>query len=249
MEEKKKNTSPILIVCLVLLCVAMLLVGWWLGNKFYDKENSEEEPSENLTGEKIDFPQATDVNVVIGDFYEILTFDQLKTNFKNLEKNVNGNTLVFNCEEFDESEPSCAKITLTINNEFEYVEEVPYGLGVYDNIVLYKVSNYYVVYTKVNEGGCDWNKLSIYKDNVEVYKSSLPIKSHYELKDNDINGETNIYLKPSIVNNVLHYVEQVDVNVEGNIYGNLRYNTIDLSKPEIEVNLSKQFKGYFKTCN
>lgn len=39
MEEKKKNTSPILIVCLVLLCVAMLLVGWWLGNKFYDKEN------------------------------------------------------------------------------------------------------------------------------------------------------------------------------------------------------------------
>lgn len=39
MEEKKKNTSPILIVCLILLCVAMLLVGWWLGNKFYDKEN------------------------------------------------------------------------------------------------------------------------------------------------------------------------------------------------------------------
>lgn len=244
--ENKKKASPLLIAGLVLLCLCFFVVCFWLGMKFYDKENSEEEPSENLTGEKIDFPQATDVSAVIGEFYEILTEDKLKTDFKNLEKKVNENTLVFNCEEFDENETSCAKVKLTINNEFEYEEEVPYALGTYNKIVFYKVNNYYIVYIKVEEGGCDANKLYIYKNNTQIYKSTLPIKSYYKLSD-DIN-ENIIYLKPAVVNNVLHFVEQADANSSGN-NDSLKYNTIDLSKSEIEVNLVKQFNGYFGTCN
>ena len=248
MENKKGIT---ILLTIVGLCLVGL--GVWFAIKYFNGEESESEDegssnSVDLIGERIDFPQKSDDSVLIGEFYELLTESELKTNFKNLKKEKNGKTFIYNCEEYNKNESVCGKIKLTINNEFSYEEQVPYGpcgsdISCFNKTNFYKVNGYYIAFVFGKDGGCDNNSVVIYKDSKEVYRLSLEVKTHYTVKATD---ESIINLTPVVANSVLHFVTQVDMI--DNKYGTLKYVTIDLTKDTIEVKSEKEFRGYFVSC-
>jgi len=245
--ENKKSVSPILIAVLVLLGSCLLGIGAWYGLNYF-KDNESDKPVEEVSskttsvGERIDFPQKSDDSVFIGNFYKILSQKEIETDFKNLEKKVNGHTLIFNCEEYVKDEPSCAKIKLKIDDEFIYEEKVPYALG-YDDIDIYKANNYYVVTIHPTEGGFEIGHIEIYKGLNMVLKKTIIYG--YELEDKYsstyvYNSNNYISVKPVIKNNTLYFVEVGN----DDDWDNLKYNTIDLSKDSIEVKLVKEFHAY-----
>ncbi len=264
MEEKKKGLSPILIVILTIIgtCLVGLLV-WYGINHFKGEEKSNipvdnppvvnPETSTDLVGEKIDFPQKSDEeSVLLNGFYELLSTDEIKTNFKNLNKEKNGNTFVYNCEEYLDKYSICTRVSLKINNEVSIenwlVEEEHYDVlddkqfldDTFKNFKKenseksYKVGKYYIFH---NYGCCglDFNTITIYDKTNTVYKNNL-VKSFYSPTPE----AEEIYTIPVIVNNVLHFIQQP----EDYAVNRVKYNTIDLSKDKIEVKLVKEFTGY-----
>ena len=258
MEEKKMPT--LLIIVLSVLGICLVGFGIWYGVNYSrdlgepegpTPEPSTEEPTEpGFVGEKIDFPQKSDDNVVIGRLTDFLTESTVKTNFKNLEFTKNENKIIFNCEHYVDQTTSCGEVKISINNEFNLTIDTGYEYslkGVYDtkdgayDILgynkLFKVNNYYVVYNDIG-GGLDINTITIYDKSNKVYTNNL-VKSAYGLNVKDYyTSATNV--PPVIVNNVLHFIQQKeDYSID-----KVKYNTIDLNKDKIEVNLVKEFTGY-----
>ena len=256
MEEKKIPT--IVVVLLTIVGTCLVGFGVWYGINYFkggDKPSAPdtpvEQPSSSITspaGGKIDFPQKSDDNVLIGGFFDLLTENELITNFKNLQKQNSGNTFVYNCEKYVKSEEPingsdyvCGEVKLTLNNELSINATVPYGVcginkGCLKTIDIYKFNNYYVV-VRYGGGGLDMNTIQIYNKSTEEYNTQATVITQYWL---DENGTDVFYVKPAIVNDILHFVK-------GNGSEKLNYNTIDLSKDKIEVKLLKEFTGHISS--
>ena len=191
---------------------------------------------DNKTNQVIDFPQKSDDTAVIGKLTDFLTESTLKTNFKNLEFTKNGNKIVFNCENYSDS--MCLNIKVNIGDFSFSTEEYDktYGLfEYYGHYKIFKVNNYYIVYTDFGSG-LDINKITIYDKANKVYTNNL-VKSFYN-EDNNTNSLVNTV--PSIVNNILYFIQQnesYDTN-------KVQFKSIDLSKGKIEEKLIKEFTGY-----
>ncbi len=268
MEEKKKRMSPILIIILTIIGICLVGFCVWYGINYFKEEEKpnnpidepssvieQQEPTNNDIGEKIDFPQKSDDNaILLNGFYELLSTDEIKTNFKNLKKEKNGNTFVYSCEKYLSNYSICTEASLKINNkitlknvlidEFDYdmLDDQDFLSTILEflhhdvNGMIYKVGNYYIEVNYIGSG-VDLNTITIYNDSNQVYTNNL-VKTFYTI-DADLEGEE-ITVTPVIVNNILHFIEQVDVS-----NNKLKYNTIDLSKDKIEVKLVKEFTGYY----
>ena len=258
MEEKKKGMPPILIVILSVLGTCLVGFCVWYGVNYSKGEEKPNNPVDNppvvnpgsssdLTADIIDFPQKSDDEAVIGRLTDFLSESIVKTNFKNLEFTKNGNDIVFNCEHYIDKTVSCGEVKVVINNDFNLTIDTGYEAskeGIYDNMYsaydilgynkILKVNNNYIVY---NDSGksLDINTITIYNKSNRVYTNNL-VKSFYSYGDNFVRANT----IPTIVNNVLHFIQQP----EDYAVNRVKYNTIDLSKDKIEVKLVKEFTGY-----
>ena len=266
MEENKKGISPILIVILTIIGICLVGFCVWYGVNYFkgeEKHNNpvdepssvieQQEPTNNDIGEKIDFPQLNDKDtVLLSGFYELLSVDEIKTNFKNLKKEKVSNTFVYNCEEYLDKYSICTHTSLKINDEitlnniliddsdYDMLDEQDYLSTVlellhhdYDNTI-YKVGDYYIDVDYIG-GGLDLNSITIYNKSNKVYTNNL-VKTFYSYGDNFI--EVNAI--PTVVNGILHFIQQP----EDYAVNRVKYNTIDLNKDKIEVNLVKEFTGY-----
>ena len=260
MEEKKMPTWLVILLIVVGLCLVGF--GIWYGVN-YSKESEEspsnqteepssvieqQEPTNNDIGEKIDCPQKSDEVALINGFFEMLTAKEVRTNLRDLKKEKNGNTFIYNCEEYDNEAKICQSFALKINNEItlNYVVDAWEKDTVNDEALLdeylkevwgatvYKVNDYYVVI----DNDEDLLGIRIFNKSKQVYENNS-VSREYWLDENNVGEYTSsVTAEPTISNGIFHFVEA------GENYGELKYNTIDLDKDKIEVKLVKKFRGY-----
>ncbi len=265
MEENKKGMSPILIVVLTIIGICLVGFCTWYGvNYFKGEEKSveeqssvieQQEPTNNDIGEKIDFPQKSDEVALINGFFEMLTAKEVRTNFRNLKKEKNGNTFIYNCEEYDNEGKICQSFALKINNEIT----LNYGVDAWEKdtvndetlldeylkkvwvSTVYKVNDYYVVIDNEDLGG-GWDLLGIriFNKSKQVYENNRVSQEYWLDESNTVYG-TGFKTYPVIVNEKLHFISSDD-----NEYGKVKYNIIDLTKDKIEVEVLKTFNGYIE---
>ena len=231
--ERRKKLIMLVIVLLIVIFIVLCFAGYGVKKLKKDKDLTN-----NIPLEAIDFPQKSDDDVFIGEFFDLLDNDIIKTPFSNFEKENNGNTFVFECAHFDKNDAYCSAVNLKVNNELS-LNYLYHDL--YKTIDFYKVNNYYVVIEYDKE---DQINLRIFDKTKQVYSNYLVHSSYWLDKDYINTDNKKVEVKPIIINKTLHFVEEVNGDVKlGN--SKLKYSTIDLSKNVIEVNLLKEFEGYY----
>lgn len=239
-----------LIIILLILMVGVLIFGCfkYLNGK---NNNSNDETIDTIAGERIEFPQEFDDNILIGELSELLEGEE-KSNFKDLKKEKNGNTFIFDCISYDEKDSKCLGINVNVNNEL-YLNYLYTYNGFYKKFNFYKVNDYYVIikYTIENESV----EINIYNNSSQVVYSNYLVHPYYWLNNKSINtNDDMVKVEPVIKDGILHFVEEHIYELNSEIKNSnsalqnskkLRYNIINLNKKEIEVNLVKEFNGYY----
>ncbi len=157
-----------------------------------------------------------------------VTEKELKTNFKNIDKSNNNYNIVVSCTYYDKSEKRCDTYSVKVNSSIEYKLSLPGCTGKGE---LYSYNDYLVL---VKTEGCSGaTEIKIYdKNNNEVYKNTRAYSYIYDVNDEDYNE---IYVKPTIINNTLYFVE--DVNDDGKMF----LVSVDLSKSTIKAKTTGEF--------
>ena len=183
-----------------------------------------------LLSELKTFFKNTDKNVK--KLTPILKESDYQTEFTNLDKSVYNDNILLKCEEFKKIENfGCEKYTITINNKITFTEDL---IGECTNgNDIYRYSDYIV---NILSDECSGKGIiSIYKDSENpIFTTDLVYTKVYD--DKEFNNEYNVY--PSFKNNKLYFMETS--NIEGEMY--LKY--IDFKENNLTENKLKTYTAY-----